>query len=101
MEKIRVYILVRNNAYFALLDDFNERMINNISDITWLPYGERVEAERKLFYRELEEKGIPNSTSLKEECDMVYVNYEAFNCVLLHDDGTYTQHSLSEVTQIK
>lgn len=100
MEKIRVYLLVRNKAYFTLLDDFNERSLN-ISDITWLPYKERIEAERKQFYRELEEKGIPNSETIKEECDMVYVNYEAFNCVLLHDDGTYTQHSLSEVTQIR
>ena len=100
MEKIRVYILVRNKAYFTLLDDFNKRM-ENISDITWLPYKEQIEAERKQFYRELEEKGIPNSETIKEECDMVYVNYEAFNCVLLHDDGTYTQHSLSEVTQIR
>ena len=101
MEKIRVYILVRNNAYFTLLDDFNKRMLDDISDIIWLPYKERVEAERKQFYKELEERGIPNSETLKEECDMVYVNYEAFNCVLLHDDGTYTQHSLSEVKLLK
>jgi hypothetical protein len=101
MEKIKVYILKKNEAYFALLDDFNKRTIGTISDITWLPYKERVEAERKQFYRELEEKGIPNSEIIKEECDMVYVNYEAFNCVLLHGDGTYTQHSLSEVKQIR
>lgn len=100
MEKIRVYLQTRNAAYFTLLDDFNNRMVNS-SDFTWLSYNERVEALRKKFYRELEEKGIPNSETIKEECDMVYVNYEAFNCVLLHDDGTYTQHSLSEVKQIR
>ena len=100
MEKIRVYLQTRNAAYFTLLDDFNNRMVNS-SDFTWLSYNERVEALRKQFYRELEEKGIPNSETIKEECDMVYVNYDAFNCVLLHDDGTYTQHSLSEVKQIR
>lgn len=100
MEKIRVYLQTRNAAYFTLLDDFNNRM-DNSSDFIRLSYNERVEALRKQFYRELEEKGISNSETITEECDMVYVNYDAFNCVLLHDDGTYTQHSLSEVKQIR
>lgn len=100
MEKIRVYLQTRNAAYFTLLDDFNNRM-DNSSDFIWLSYNKRVEALRKQFYRELEEKGISNSETITEECDMVYVNYDAFNCVLLHDDGTYTQHSLSEVKQIR
>jgi hypothetical protein len=60
-----------------------------------------MEAMRAQFEQELLESEIPNSETITEECEMVHINYDAFNCVLLHDDGTYTQHSLSEVKLIK
>lgn len=102
MESIRVELQIKNAAYFSLLDDFNER-ISNSSDIDWrlsLPYHERAESLRRQFKEELKKRNIPDSETISEECEMVYVNYDAFKCVLLHKDGTYTQHSLSEVKQI-
>ena len=102
MEPIKVEIQIKNAAYFSLLDDFNERL-SNISDNDWrlsLPYHERAESLRKEFREELKKRNIPDSEIISEECEMVYVNYDAFNCVILHKDGTYTQHSLSEVKQI-
>lgn len=102
MDPIRVELQVKNAAYFSLLDDFNERLIN-ISDNDWrlsLPYHERAEMFRKEFREELKKRNIPDSEFISEECEMVYVNYDVFKCVLLHKDGTYTQHSLSEVKQI-
>ena len=102
MEPIRVELQVKNAAYFSLIDDFNERL-SNIHHIDWqlaLPYHERAKLLRKEFREELKKRNIPDSEFISEECEMVYVNYDAFNCVLLHDDGTYTQHSLSEVKQI-
>lgn len=103
MESIRVELQIKNAAYFALLDDFNERL-KDISDIEWrlsLSYHEREELLRKEFREELKNRNIPDSEFVSEECEMVYVNYDAFNCVLLHKDGTYTQHSLSEVKLIR
>ena len=102
MEPIRVELQIKNAAYFSLLDDFNERLSNS-SDIDWrlsLPYHERAELLRKEFREELKKRNITDSEFISEECEMVYVNYDAFNCVILHKDGTYTQHSLSEVKQI-
>ena len=104
MEPIRVELQVKNAAYLSLLDDFNERLKNNISDFDWrlsLSYQERAELLRKEFREELKKRNIPDSEFISEECEMVYVNYDAFKCVLLHKDGTYTQHSLSEVKLIK
>lgn len=103
MEPIRVELQAKNAAYFSLLDDFNERL-SNISDNDWrlaLPYHERAEMLKKEFREELKKRNIPDSEFISEECEMVYVNYDAFNCVLLHKDGTYTQHSLSEVKLIR
>lgn len=103
MDPIRVEIQIKNAAYFSLLDDFNERL-SNISDNDWrlsLSYQERAEMLRKEFREELKKRNIPDSEFISEVCEMVYVNYDAFNCVLLHKDGTYTQHSLSEVKLIK
>lgn len=103
MEPIRVELQVKNAAYFSLIDDFRERL-SNIHHIDWrlsLPYHERAELLRREFKEELKKRSIPDSEFISEECEMVYVNYDAFNCVLLHKDGTYTQHSLSEVKLIK
>ena len=103
MEPTRVELQIKNAEYFSLLDDFNERL-SNISDIDWrlsLSYHEREELLRKEFREELKNRNIPDSEFVSEECEMVYVNYDAFNCVLLHKDGTYTQHSLSEVKLIR
>ena len=102
MEPIKVEIQIKNAAYLSLLDDFNEKL-SNVSDIDWrlsLSYHERAEILRKDFREELKKRNIPDSEFISEECEMVYVNYDAFNCVLLHKDGTYTQHNLSEVKQI-
>ena len=100
MEKIRVYLLKKNAAYFSLLDEYNERYRRSIE---LHPYSNEdvMEAMRAQFEQELLESEIPNSETISEECEMVYVNYDAFNCVLLHKDGTYTQHSLSEVKLIR
>ena len=103
MEPIRVELQVKNAAYFSLIDDFSERLIN-IHHIDWrlaLPYHERAELLKREFKEELKKRNIPDSEIISEECEMVYVNYDAFKCVLLHKDGTYTQHSLSEVKLIK
>lgn len=103
MEPTRVELQIKNAEYFSLLDDFNERL-SNISDIDWrlsLSYRERAELLRKEFREELKNRNIPDNEFVSEECEMVYVNYDAFNCVLLHKDGTYTQHSLSEVKLIR
>ena len=103
MEPIKVEIQIKNAAYLSLLDDFNEKL-SNVSDIDWrlsLSYHERAEILRKDFREELKKRNIPDSEFVSEECEMVYVNYDAFKCVILHKDGTYTQHSLSEVTQIR
>lgn len=102
MEPIKVEIQIKNAAYLSLLDDFNEKL-SNVSDIDWrlsLSYHERAEILRKDFREELKKRNIPDSEFVSEECEMVYVNYDAFKCVILHKDGTYTQHSLSEVKQI-
>lgn len=103
MEPTRVELQIKNAEYFSLLDDFNKRL-SNISDIDWrlsLSYREREELLRKEFREELKNRNIPDNEFVSEECEMVYVNYDAFNCVLLHKDGTYTQHSLSEVKLIR
>ena len=101
MEPTRVELQIKNEEYFSLLDEFNERL-SNISDIDCrLSYHERAELLRKEFREELKNRNIPDSEFVSEECEMVYVNYDAFNCVLLHKDGTYTQHSLSEVKLIR
>ena len=103
MEPIRVEIQIKNAAYFSLLDDFNERL-KNISDFDWrlaLSYRERSDLLRREFKEELKKRNIPDSEVISEECEMVHVNYDAFKCVLLHKDGTYTQHILSEVKLIK
>ena len=102
MEPIKVEIQIKNAAYLSLLDDFNEKL-SNVSDIDWrlsLSYHKRAEILRKDFREELKKRNIPDSEFVSEECEMVYVNYDAFKCVILHKDGTYTQHSLSEVKQI-
>lgn len=99
MESIKVELQIKNAAYFALLDDFSK----NISDFDChlsLSYHERDEMLRRAFKEELKKRDIPDSEFISEECEMVYVNYDAFKCVILHKDGTYTQHSLSEVKQI-
>ena len=100
MEKIRVYLLKKNAAYFALLDEYNERYRRSIE---LHPYSKEdlMEAMRAQFEQELLEREIPDSEFVSEECEMVYVNYDAFKCVILHKDGTYTQHSLSEVKLIR
>ena len=100
MESIRVELQIKNAAYFALLDDFNKRL-KDISDFDWIPYHERDELLRRQFKEELKKQNIPDSEFVPEECEMVYVNYDAFKCVILHKDGTYTQHSLSEVKLIR
>lgn len=103
MEPTRVELQIKNAEYFSLLDDFNERL-SNISDIDWrlsLPYHERAELLRKEFREELKNRNIPDSEFVSEECEMVHINYDVFNCVILHKDGTYTQHSLSEVKLIR
>ena len=103
MEPTRVELQIKNAEYFSLLDDFNKKL-SNISDIDWrlsLSYHEREELLIKEFREELKNRNIPDSEFVSEECEMVYVNYDAFNCVLLHKDGTYTQHSLSEVKLIR
>ena len=100
MESIKVELQIKNLAYFAVLDDFNER-VKGISDFDWIPYHERAESLRRQFKEELKERNIPDSEVIPEECEMVHVNYDAFKCVILHKDGTYTQHSLSEVKLIK
>ena len=100
MEPTRVELQIKNAAYFALLDDFNERL-KDISDFDWIPYHERAESIRRQFKEELKKQNIPDSEFVSEECEMVYVNYDAFKCVILHKDGTYTQHSLSEVKLIR
>ena len=100
MESIKVELQIKNLAYFTLLDDFNER-VKGISDFDWIPYHERAESLRRQFKEELKERNIPDSEFVSEECEMVYVNYDAFKCVILHKDGTYTQHSLSEVKLIR
>lgn len=103
MEPTRVELQIKNAAYFSLLDDFNERL-KNISDFDWrlsLSYRERAELLRREFKEELKKRNIPDSETISEECEMVHVNYDAFKCVILHKDGTYTQHSLSEVKLIK
>ena len=100
MEPIKVELQIKNAEYFSLLDDFNERL-KDISDFDWIPYPERAESFRRQFKEELKERNIPDSEFVSEECEMVYVNYDAFKCVILHKDGTYTQHSLSEVKLIR
>lgn len=104
MEPIRVEIQIKNAAYFSLLDDFTERL-KNISDFNWrlslLSYREQDDLIRREFKEELKKRNIPDSKVISEECEMVHVNYDAFKCTLLHKDGTYTQHSLSEVKLIK
>ena len=103
MEPIRVELQRKNTAYFSLVDDFSKRL-NNIHDIDWrlsLSYHERSELLIEEFREELKKRNIPDSEFISEECEMVHVNYDAFKCVLLHDDGTYTQHSLSEVKLIR
>lgn len=108
MEPIRVELQIKNTNYFSLLDEYNERYRQAYNE------GYRQDVELDIYYyttlqnslkaqfeQELLESGIPNSETISEECEMVHVNYNAFNCVLLHDDGTYTQHSLSEIKQIR
>lgn len=108
MEPIRVELQIKNAKYFSLLDEYNERFRQAYNE----RYRQDVELDihyhttlqnslKAQFEQELLESGIPNSEIISEECEMVYVNYDAFNCVLLHDDGTYTQHSLSEIKQIR
>lgn len=100
MEPIRVEIQIKNAKYFSLLDEYNERYRQAVElDIHY--YATLRDSLKAQFEQELLESGIPNSETLSEECEMVHVNYDAFNCVLLHDDGTYTQHSLSEVKLIR
>ena len=100
MEKIRVYLLKKNAAYFSLLDEYNERYRRSIE---LHPYSNEdvMEAMRAQFKEKLKNRNIPDSEFVSEECEMVYVNYDAFKCVILHKDGTYTQHSLSEVKLIR
>ena len=80
MEPIKVEIQIKNAAYLSLLDDFNEKL-SNVSDIDWrlsLSYHERAEILRKDFREELKKRNIPDSEFVSEECEMVYVNYDAF-----------------------
>ena len=53
-----------------------------------------------LFERRLKENNIPNEPYESEVCEMVHVDYDKFTCVLLHEDGSYTQADLSEVKRI-
>ena len=89
----KVVISIRNNRYFELWD----LSVQKYDRGDFYSY----ESAKKVFFDALRMENIPQSEFIEEVCEMVYADYDKFTCVLLHDDGTFTKHSLGQVKILK
>lgn len=89
----KVIITIRNNRYFELWD----LCVQKYERGDYYSY----ESPKDIFFDALRIENIPQSETIEEVCEMVYFDYDKFTCVLLHDNGTYTKHSLGEVRILK
>lgn len=90
---MKVAIQSKRKAYWDFVDTFT-------AEVRDCPFRLGEQEILLLFEKKLKENNIPNEPYESEVCEMVHVDYDKFTCVLLHEDGSYTQANLSEVKRI-